>query len=179
MARKLSGKYIAGFVDGEGCFDLQFRRDVRRDRPGSPIYYSWKSQFVINLRKDDLELLEQIKDVFQCGTIHLVSGFARYSVQDIDTLLRVVVLFFQKYQLHGKKQNDFALWAEAIEILFQNQNKRNIQTGTKGFTSTQWHKKDFQRLIDIQKEMQQYKAKRPQGVKWISAAETIAATLPE
>lgn len=179
MAEKLSGKYIAGFVDGEGCFALQFRRDVKRNRPRTPIYYSWKSQFVINLRADDLALLQQIKDVFQCGTIHLVGDSARYSVQDIDTLLRVTIPFFQKYPLHGKKQNDFNLWAEAIKILFQNKNRRNAQAGTKGFTSTQWHKKNFQRLVDIQKEMQQYKAKRKQDVKWISTAQTIATALPD
>jgi len=40
---KLSGDYIAGFVDGEGCFDLQFRRDIRHKRLGKPVYYSWKA----------------------------------------------------------------------------------------------------------------------------------------
>lgn len=37
----LPGDYIAGFVDGEGCFALKFRRDVRHDRPGNPEYYYW------------------------------------------------------------------------------------------------------------------------------------------
>gem|GEM_PF-6727427 len=41
----ISGEYVAGFVDGEGCFALKFRRDVRRDRMGSPEYFYWDAEF--------------------------------------------------------------------------------------------------------------------------------------
>ena len=41
---KLPGDYVAGFVDGEGCFILSFRRDIRHDcgkRSGiKPTYYT-------------------------------------------------------------------------------------------------------------------------------------------
>lgn len=181
MDTPLSKEFIAGLVEGEGCFDLQFRRDVKRDRPGSPMYYGWKAQFVINLRKDDTPLLEKVKEVFGCGTIHFQISpekeMARYSIQDIENLYKVVLPFFRENRLHGKKQKDFDLWAEAVEILFSNKNQKNIKKGIRGFTSTQWKKHDFQRLLELHKEMQQYKAKRKQGVKWISAAEAYALTL--
>lgn len=32
MIEKLPEDYIAGFVDGEGCFALNFRRDIRHER---------------------------------------------------------------------------------------------------------------------------------------------------
>lgn len=183
MNTPLSKEYIAGLVDGEGCFDLQFRRDVKHGRPGSPVYYGWKAQFVINLRKDDAPLLEKVKDVFSCGTIHfqisLDKEMARYSIQDIENLHKIVVPFFRENRLHGKKQKDFDLWAEAIGILFKNKNQQNNKKGIRGFTSTQWIKQDFQRLLELHKEMRQYKAKRKQGVKWMSAAEAYALTLPD
>jgi len=175
--KKISPTYIARVVNSEGCFDLQFRKDVKYNRPGTPTYYSWKCQFVINLRKDATELLQQVQRIIGYGTIHFNAEFARYSVQNIENLYNGIVPFFQKNQLHGKKQKDFELWAEAIQILYNNQGKRNIQKGTRGFTNTIWKKKDFQRLIDIQKEMQQYKAKRKQGVKWIVQAQIIAEAL--
>jgi len=175
----LSGDYIAGFVDGEGCFDLQFRRDVRHERINKPVYYGWKVQFVIVVRDDDEELLRAIKDTLNCGCIHFARGDqVRYSVQDIDTLYNIIVPFFEKYALAGKKRKDFELWTEAVEILYRNKRKTmNIKKGTRGFVKTNWNKKDFRRLIDIQKAMQKYKARRAQGFKWISIAESIAKTL--
>ncbi len=167
QSKTLSGDYIAGFVDGEGCFDLQFRKDVRHERTNKPVYYGWRYQFVIVTRKDDEELLRKIKNTLNCGTIHFARGDqARYSVQDIENLNSIIIPFFRKYPLSGKKNKDFELWAEAIKILYQN----------KGKFIKKWSKEDFLRLIEIQKLMQKYKAKRPQGFKWISMAETMAET---
>ena len=70
--RKLSPEYISGFVDGEGCFGFQFRKDVRHERPGAPVYYSWKAQFMITARKDEQVLFERIKAFFKCGSIYKV-----------------------------------------------------------------------------------------------------------
>ena len=36
---RLPGDYIAGFVDGEGCFALKFSKETKRNRPNSPAYY--------------------------------------------------------------------------------------------------------------------------------------------
>jgi len=176
---KLPGEYIAGFVDGEGCFDLQFRRDVRHERVNSPAYYSWKAQFVIVLRYDEKELLKKIKDTIGCGSIYSSNGNqVRYSVQDVDNLRNRIVPFFKKFLLFGKKKQDFNLWAESIEIIYRNKRKNiNINKGVRGFTRINWNKKDFLRLIDIQKSMQNFKAKRSRALKWFPIAESIAETL--
>lgn len=160
----LSGDYVAGFVDGEGCFDLQFRRDVRHERVNKPIYYSWKVQFAIVARKDDKELLKKIKATLNCGYIYYARGDqVRYSVQDIENLCNVIIPFFKKYPLFGKKKKDFELWAEAVTIIYQNKNKPIVTRD----------KKELQRLIEIHRLMQKYKSKRPQGFKWASVAESI------
>lgn len=164
----LSGNYIAGFVDGEGCFDLQFRRDVRHERINKPVYYGWRYQFVIVTRKDDEELLRKIQKTFNCGSINFARGDqTRYSVQDITHLYNIILPFFKKYPLSGKKKKDFELWAEAIEIIYQN----------KGKFLKKWSKENFLRVIEIQKSMQEYKFKRPQGYKWLSIAESVVETL--
>jgi len=49
----LPGEFIAGLTEGEGCFALKFRRDVRRERPNSPVYFGWQALFAIVLRSDD------------------------------------------------------------------------------------------------------------------------------
>ena len=58
---KLPGDYIAGFIDGEGCFALKFRRDVRRERKNNPVYYYWDIEFAVVLRGDDKDILNNIK----------------------------------------------------------------------------------------------------------------------
>lgn len=160
----LSGDYIAGFVDGEGCFNLQFRRDVRHERINKPVYYSWKVQFAIVARKDDKELLKKIQATLNCGYIYYARGDqVRYSVQDIENLYNIIISFFRKHPLFGKKKKDFELWAEAVGIIYRN----------KGKVVANRNKTDLQRLIEIHKLMQKYKAKRPQGFKWASIAKLM------
>ena len=52
---------IAMLVNNDGCFDLQFRKDTRRERTNSPTYYRWKAQFVVTSPKEDVKILEKIK----------------------------------------------------------------------------------------------------------------------
>lgn len=56
---KLSGDYIAGFVDGEGCFALKLRREIRYERKNKPTYIYWDAEFAIVLREDDKEILKK------------------------------------------------------------------------------------------------------------------------
>ena len=162
---KLSPLYISGFVDGEGCFGFQFRKDIRHERPGSPAYYSWKAQFMITARKDEKDLFERIKTFFGCGSIYKqLDHEIHYCVANIDDLKNIISPFFKKYQLQGKKQHDFALWAEAVDILYKNKKQKvNIKKGIKGFTKNNLNQKDSHRLFKIHSKMQKYKSNRPLG----------------
>lgn len=170
---ELSPEYIAGFVDGEGCFGLQFRKDVRRERIGTPIYYSWKAQFMITARKDEIDLFERIKKHFGCGNIYdELDKEIHYCVSDVDSLKGRISPFFKKYKLQGKKKYDFILWAKAIDIISKNKKQKvNALKGKKGFAKNNWNQKDLQRLLEIHTQMQKYKSLRPIGFKHIHIAE--------
>ncbi|SRR5258708_7182964 len=112
--------YIAGLVDGEGCFSLNFRRDVRRERKKSPIYFRWKAAFSIVMRMDDHSLLELVKTTLGCGDITYSRGNVRFQVQDTQILQSIIVPFFTLHKLYGKKSKDFQLWKEAVSILVKN-----------------------------------------------------------
>lgn len=175
MNSRLSPEYISGFVDGEGCFGFQFRKDVKHERHGSPIYYSWKAQFMITARKDEQDLFERIKEFFSCGnTYKQLDSEIHYCVSNIDDLKNIISPFFKKHQLQGKKKHDFVLWAEAINILYKNKRqKANVRKGVKGFLKNNWDKKDLNRLLDIHSNMQKYKSTRPQGLKHIAIAKKL------
>jgi len=181
---ELSGDYIAGFIDGEGCFSLNFRRDVRNERKNKPVYFQWKARFEICLKIDDINLLKKIKNSLGCGNIYKIKKGkykdeqVLYAVVKIEDLNDKIVPFFRKHKLHGKKKEDFNLWSEAVEIILKYKRRSiNAKKGKRGFIKTIWSKKDFDRLIEIQELMQAYKAKRPQGHKWILEAKSIVGML--
>ena len=53
---------IVTLVNNDGCFDLQFRKDTRHERTNAPTYYRWKAQFVVTTPKENIKVLEKIKN---------------------------------------------------------------------------------------------------------------------
>ncbi len=165
--KTLSEKEIVEFVSQEGCFDLQFRRDVKHKRTQKPIYYYWKAQFVLTGSYEEETFLRAVQTILDCGRLHFTKkNTIRYSVQDIDSLHNKVIVFFDRHSLQGKKKHDFQLWQQAIQIMFSH----------KGKPFKNWSKQDFQSLIDIQKSMQPFKTKKP-SAKWLNKAEEYALQL--
>lgn len=169
MDRILSGDYIAGFVDGEGCFALKFRRDIRHERKGSPVYFYWDIEFAILLRADDKDILNQIKETLGCGNLSFDKrGSVRYSVTNIEDLFNKVVPFFEAHQLRAKKRHDFELWKEALLIFIKNQRKElNRKKGLRGFHKVPWNPSDTNRLVEIHEKMKTYKSVGKEW-KWIN-----------
>lgn len=154
---------VLNLVNNDGCFDLQFRKDTRRERTNSPTYYRWKTQFVVTSPKEDEKTLEKIKKEFCCGEVSVSKDQARFSVQKIDDVAGIIVPFFKKNTLAGDKKRDFELWAKAVEIIKQN----------KGKALAGWKKSELNSLIEIQKSCAKYK-KRPRKSKWLDMAKAIA-----
>lgn len=179
ITNKLSPEYITGYVDGEGCFGLQFRKDVRHERSSAPVYYSWKAQFAITARKDEKELFERIKNYFSCGEIYNqkknnIIEEIHYCVSNLDELKNIISPFFKEHQLQAKKKYDFELWAEAIDIMYKNKKQQpNIVKGQKGFSKNIWDDADMNRLLEIHSSMQKYKSNRPIGLKHIDVAKRL------
>lgn len=167
---KLPGDYVAGFVDGEGCFALKFRRDVKHERKNSPVYFYWDIEFAIVLRQDDQEILEFIKETLKCGYVTNNNGQVRYSVNDLNDLLYKIVPFFNGHALRAKKQHDFELWKEALLLLHKNKGlATNIRStnNSRGKRTVFWKPQDLAKLVDIHNRMAQYKAKRSRDWKWL------------
>lgn len=174
----LSGDYIAGFVDGEGCFALKFIREVKHNRKNSPEYFYWDAEFAIVLRADDINILFSIQKTLGCGNVNrsLVSNMARYSVHVIDQLQDIIIPFFDKYPLKAKKRLDFNLWREAIAILIKNQQREVIRGAhQKGFAKVQWKEKDIEGIMKIHEAMKPIKSKRNKW-KWIDRAKDTLET---
>lgn len=132
---KLPGDYVAGFIDGEGCFFLTYRKEIKRSRPGSPIYYRWSASFAMTLREDDVEILKKIKNTLECGNVYFLNANstnnrvgkqAYFGVQNTDDLYNKVLPFFKKFPLRAKKKFDFGLWGNALELIYRKKRSKEV-----------------------------------------------------
>ena len=154
---------ISSLINNDCCFDLQFRKDTRRERTNSPTYYRWKLQFVITCPKENSKMMEKVKKMIGCGDVHIIKDQSRFSVQKIDDIYGVVVPFFKKNKLQmEKKRLDFDLWQKAVGIIYKN----------KGVYLAKWAKSDLNSLMEIHKSTAKYKQK-PRQPKWIGMAKTL------
>jgi hypothetical protein len=157
---------IVNLVNNDGCFDLQFRKDTRHERTNAPTYYRWKVQFVVTSPKENIKVLEKIKNEIGCGEVCIIKDQARFSVQNIGEINDIIIPFFRKNPLADKKKKDFELWQKAADIICRN----------KGKYLTTWKKNDLLSLIEIQKSSVKYK-NRPKTPKWLQMAQTLAKTI--
>lgn len=149
-------------INENSCFDLQFRKDTRHERTGSPTYYRWKIQFIITLPKANAPELEKIKKVFGCGKVSVVAGQARFSVQNVDEVFDNVIPYLQKNLPALSRKKEISLWQKAAEIIYNN----------KGINISKWQKSDLLKLLEIHKSLAKYKQK-PKQSKWLDMAKTL------
>lgn len=123
MTNVISPENISGFVVGEGCFYVEFGKDLKyllqtRVRPS----------FVIEVVIDDEPVLNAIKEIIGCGTVYQLDfgryknyadknwkKHVRYKVSNITDIAIKLIPFFEKYPLFGKKEKAFHLFKLIVQ----------------------------------------------------------------
>jgi hypothetical protein len=115
---KLNPWYIVGFVEGEGCFAITISKHKSKK-----LGLDARLVFEIELRGDDRPILEKIKKFFKVGHIYQLNykrygwfPHTKYTVHKFEELKQIIVPFFQKYKLKGKKAKDFKIFCQALKI---------------------------------------------------------------
>lgn len=97
------GNYVAGFVDGEGSFNITFR-------PRKDYRTGWKITPVFNVTQKERTVLDRIKSVLDCGTIRArKDGVWVYEVARKRCISEKVIPFFE----------NFHLWSESKKLDFE------------------------------------------------------------
>ncbi len=115
----VTGDYIVGLTDGEGSFCAFIRK---------PTTSTWNTRvechYYIKLREDDVELLKKVQKFFGCGRIAFQKEYRenqrdnyRYQVSNLSDLQSVIIPFFQKNILQGKKKIDFDLFCTLVAMV--------------------------------------------------------------
>jgi hypothetical protein len=105
------GHYIAGFVDGEGSFNVPIRREHDR-------YIPWRVGLTFNVSQIGTELLELLRSVFEVGTIRgRPDGVYYFEVTRLVDLEERVFPFFERYPLRGPKSHDLSIFREIAVLV--------------------------------------------------------------
>lgn len=112
------GYYLAGFADGEGSFNVSFRK--RED-----FKIPWKVSLCFNVSQRDKVILTLFKRHLNCGSLRQRSdGVWYYEVNNFNAIVENVIPFFKRFVfLSAKKKRDFSKFVQIAKII---QEKRHL-----------------------------------------------------
>jgi Cytochrome c oxidase subunit III/LAGLIDADG endonuclease len=118
-SKKMNPFWVAGFVDGEGCFYVK----TSKINQGLGIAYKVNVYFSISQHKRDIALLENLVTYFNGGLVETVKTRptqSSYVVYKFDDILNKIIPFFDTYPLQGKKRLDFYDFKKIASITEKN-----------------------------------------------------------
>jgi LAGLIDADG endonuclease len=106
------GHYFAGFVDGEGSFNLSFRKRADYKLP-------WKISLCLNVSQKDRSILALFKHHLKCGTIRYKNDDVWFfEVNNLTAIRENVIPFFDQFCfLSAKKKRDFAIFKRMAGLM--------------------------------------------------------------
>jgi hypothetical protein len=110
LLRPEDGGWLAGFIAGEGCFQ------IRKSQSKMSV------ALAIRLRRDDESSLHEIKILWSLGNRFLETTNPRHIeivIADIETCFHKIVPTFDRYILRGRKGQDFQIWKAAASLLHE------------------------------------------------------------
>jgi len=112
----LHPEWIAGFVDGEGCFHISINTNAEM-----AVGYQVLPEFTVTQHERSIQVLHALKKFFGNGVIrpNRKKGTQRmvYRVRDRKILLNVIVPFFFSHELKTAKKNDFLLFRKVLFMM--------------------------------------------------------------
>lgn len=116
---KLNSWYVAGLVEGEGCFCITISRHKTNSTGFDP-----RLAFEIEMIIDDKPLLEKLKHTLGCGQIYVLHyerygwrPHVKYAVKNHKDITEKIIPFFRQYSLVGKKKKDFRFFCQAARLI--------------------------------------------------------------
>ncbi len=106
------GHYLAGFADGEGSFNVSFRKRSDYEAP-------WKISVCFNVSQKDKVILTLFKKYLKCGTMRSrPDGVWYYEVNNLNAIIENVIPFFKRFNfLSAKKKRDFSRFQQIARII--------------------------------------------------------------
>lgn len=112
------GYYLAGFVDGEGSFNVSLQK-----RPD--YFMKWRVILTFNVSQRDITVLTQLKEYLGCGRMfHRADGVHYFLVQNPRSIKERVIPFFQRFTfLSATKKKNFSIFIQIAKLIFNEQHR--------------------------------------------------------
>ena len=107
------GDFLAGFVEGEGSFNVSLRRKT-------DYKVSWQVVMSFNVSQKDPTILGILKKELNCGIIKVRKKDLLYSydVTNPQDIIQRVIPYFQKFPLLSEsKRKNFAIFCKIAQIM--------------------------------------------------------------
>ncbi len=110
------GYYFAGFVDGEGSFNVSMRK--RSDHA-----MKWQIILTFNVSQRDPIVLAEMKRYLGCGRFFArKDGVNCYIVQNPSAIQERIIPFFKRFPfISANKKRNFSLFVQIAELVFSKQ----------------------------------------------------------
>jgi hypothetical protein len=104
--------WVAGFVDGEGNFDVRIQ-ESKTHKIGSAVNIGFR----VAQHSRDAELMKSIVQYFACGISSESSSMSFFTVTKFSDIEEKIIPFLEKYPLQGVKSLDYADFKRVAEIM--------------------------------------------------------------
>jgi hypothetical protein len=105
------GHWVAGFVDGEGSFNVPIRRETDRGMP-------WRIGLSFNVSQVGPAAPQLLRSVFEVGTVRgRGDGVFYFEVTTPKALEERVFPFFDRYPLRTSKAGDLAIFRRVTSLV--------------------------------------------------------------
>lgn len=107
--------YLVGFIDGEGSFNVSFRKK-------SDYKLNWQPVLSFNVSQKDVSLLELLRQRFGCGIIkqRKRDNLFSYDVTKPSDLWTRVIPFFEKYPFMSEnKAKNLEIFTQITKLMLE------------------------------------------------------------
>jgi len=114
-------EYIKGFINGEGCFQIQ-RINIKDIYP---FRCNYRFTIAINLKYTDIALLHKIKRYLGVGIVGTYGNVCLYQIYRLEDIKNIIERLGDK-PFYGKKQESYAIWKEAYFYYINLRNRTQL-----------------------------------------------------
>jgi len=128
------GYYLAGFVDGEGSFNVSLRKK-------SDYKVGWQVVLSFNVSQKDPTILKLLRKVLSCGIIkrRKRDGLFSFDVTSARDIKNKIIPFFGKFPfLSEKTRRNFEIFSQISTLVFYGEHR---------------HKKGLEKILKLREEL--------------------------
>lgn len=117
--------YVVGLIEGEGCFCITLAKHNTNKTGFDP-----RLMFEVEMIIEDKPLLEKLQEFFGCGHLYVLNyvrygwrPHVKYAIKNQKHIEEVLIPFFKKHSLQGKKKKDFEYFCKGCEVFKKGEHK--------------------------------------------------------